>query len=96
MDENSLLDVRGAAALLGISPGTLYHWLSEGRVPCVRLGSRCVRFKRTDLEAWVSQKTVGTNEMQTARRNSTFRGVPKSPPESPPKGKTYGISETQR
>lgn len=74
MDENSLLDVRGAAALLGISPGTLYHWLSEGRVNCVRLGPRCVRFRKRDLEEWISQKTVGTKEAQIAARSSTFTG----------------------
>lgn len=73
MSEHSLLDVREAAALLGISPGTLYHWLrEEGRVPFVRLGPRCVRFRRSDLEEWISQKSVRTAETQIAARGSTF------------------------
>jgi excisionase family DNA binding protein len=71
MDESSLLDVRGAAALLGISAGTLYHWLSERRVPVVRLGLRCVRFRRSDLEAWISEKSVGTNGAQVPATRRT-------------------------
>ena len=52
MDERSLLDVKEAAALLGISPFSLYHWISGKRgIPVVRLSSRCVRFRRGELRS---------------------------------------------
>ena len=48
-----LLRVSEAAAILGIGVGTLYHWVSEGRVPHVKLSLRCLRFRRSDLEQWI-------------------------------------------
>ena len=57
MTDDRLLDVREAAALLGISPFSLYHWISQKRgIPVVRLSSRCVRFRWSDLEAWIATK----------------------------------------
>lgn len=57
MNDDRLLDVREAAALLGISPFSLYHWISEKRgIPVIRLSSRCVRFRKSDLEAWIATK----------------------------------------
>lgn len=51
-----LLSVKEAAALLNISRGTLYHWISEGRAPlAVRLSARCLKFRLCDLEAWVAR-----------------------------------------
>jgi excisionase family DNA binding protein len=50
-----LLTVRELAERLGISAGTAYHWLSQGRLPCVRLSSRCVRFRESDVEEMLEQ-----------------------------------------
>ena len=56
--EKLLLDVKEVAKLTGISIGTLYHWVSEGRIPVVRLSARCIRFRRSDLEVWIAGKLV--------------------------------------
>jgi excisionase family DNA binding protein len=59
MDEHSFLDVREAAALLGIAPGSLYHWLPEGRgIPVVRLSPRFIRFRLEDVLAWIAEKCI--------------------------------------
>ena len=50
-----LLTVRELAERLGISAGTAYHWLSQGRLPCVRFSSRCVRFRERDIEQALEQ-----------------------------------------
>ena len=61
-----LLTTRQAAAFLGISPRTLEGWRNDplrqsnvmGAPPCVRLGRgvhRVVRYRLSDLEAWVAQ-----------------------------------------
>src|SRR5438128_2664389 len=49
-----LLDVREAAALLGLkSPRTLYKWAYAGRIPSVRIG-KLLRFRRSDLERLIA------------------------------------------
>lgn len=50
-----LLDVEQAAALLNVSPLTLRAWAQRGRVPCVRLGRKTLRFDPADLQAWVQE-----------------------------------------
>ena len=50
-----LLTVPELAERLGISPGTAYHWLSQGRLPCVRFSSRCVRFLEGDVQKMLEQ-----------------------------------------
>lgn len=64
MSDEKLLNVREAAALLNISTGTLYHWITESRgVPTVRFSKRCLRFRRLDLERWISQKLVAPQDI---------------------------------
>jgi excisionase family DNA binding protein len=50
-----LLTIRELAERLGISSGTAYHWLSQGRLPCVRFSSRCVRFRESDVQKMIDQ-----------------------------------------
>jgi len=76
MNEHSLLDVREAAALLGISPGSLYHWLSQGRIPFVRLGPRCVRFRQSDIEHWVAERVVPSQDPLCSATGKRLRKVP--------------------
>ena len=56
-----LLTVRELAERLGISPGTAYHWLSQGRLPCVRFSSRCVRFREVDVQKMLEQLRQATS-----------------------------------
>ncbi|MGC2182919.1 MAG: helix-turn-helix domain-containing protein [Terriglobales bacterium] len=66
-----LLTIREVAEHLGIATGTAYHWLSTGRLPCVRLSSRCVRFRESDVEKMLEQlRSSDANEIWTdLRRN---------------------------
>ena len=53
-----LLDEQKAAAVLGVSPGTLGVWRSTGRyaLPFVKVG-RAVRYRRSDIDAWLESST---------------------------------------
>jgi excisionase family DNA binding protein len=53
-----LIDETEAADFLNISPGTLSVWRSTGRysIPFVKVGRR-VRYRRSDLEAWLQSRT---------------------------------------
>lgn len=46
---DQLLTVKQLAELLGIAPASVYHWISAGRLPVIRLSKRCVRFRRSEI-----------------------------------------------
>lgn len=53
-----LLDDVSAAEILEVTPGTLAVWRCTGRynLPFIKIG-RKVRYRRSDLEAWLSART---------------------------------------
>src|SRR4051794_652283 len=56
---------------LGVSRSWLYDAANSGRIPCVRLGSPDgpVRFRLSELEAWIEQGRVAPpQERRAARR----------------------------
>ena len=66
--ENSgvkLWNVKEAAAFLNISVGTLYHWVSEKRTPCLRLGSRCLRFDPETMKRWAGDYLQPESRLHT-------------------------------
>ena len=50
--EGELLTVPEAAAFMRVKPKTVYAWVAEGRLPCLRAGNR-LRFRTCDLERWL-------------------------------------------
>lgn len=48
-----LLNINEVAMLTGLSAGTLYHFVSQKRIPVVRISQRCIRFRRSDLLSWI-------------------------------------------
>ena len=61
-DADRLWTVTEAACFLGLARGSLYHLISERRVPVVRISSRCVRFSRRALIEWVQSRTEPVGE----------------------------------
>ncbi len=54
----SLMTTQQAASYLNVAVSTLEHWRSEGRGPAyVRLGSN-VRYRVTDVDAYVQGQTI--------------------------------------
>jgi excisionase family DNA binding protein len=51
--DDRLLDVREAAAMLGLKPSTLYQWAYERRIPVVKLG-RALRFRSSVIQKLIS------------------------------------------
>ena len=60
--EDRLLDVRQAAAMLGLKPATLYQWAYERRIPVVKLFGRALRFKLSTV-----QKLIADSERPALR-----------------------------
>jgi predicted DNA-binding transcriptional regulator AlpA len=56
MHEHALLDTNTVAREYGVSPVTLRKWRMTGAGPrFVRLG-RAVRYRRAELDAWLSKR----------------------------------------
>ncbi len=52
-----LLTVDEVAALLRLSRGSVYHMVSQGRLPCIRLSKRCLRFSREAIAQVIREMT---------------------------------------
>jgi excisionase family DNA binding protein len=55
VNEDRLMDVNEVAEFLGLAVGTVYHLVSQKRLPCLRLSARCLRFRKSDLTALLDE-----------------------------------------
>ncbi len=60
------MTLREASQYLGISPDTLYKYLSQDRIPAFKLGNRW-RFKKDLLDRWMEKKSERVPEMRPKR-----------------------------
>jgi excisionase family DNA binding protein len=58
MDSEILLTVDDVAELTQLARGTIYHLVSQQRIPFIRLSARCLRFRSSDIQQWISEKLV--------------------------------------
>ena len=57
-----LLNTVQAAVEFGLSKSTLEHWRTVRKgPPFVRVGPRCIRYRRADLDAWLSEQLIEAN-----------------------------------
>jgi excisionase family DNA binding protein len=61
-----LITIREAAAMLAVSPSTLYGWVSQRRIPFVKVG-RALRFSVADLESYILSNRREANEADKLR-----------------------------
>ncbi len=52
-----VMNIRQASQYLGVSPDTLYKYVSEEKIPAFKLGNRW-KFKRSILDQWMERKSV--------------------------------------
>lgn len=64
--DDRLLRINEVARFLRLSVGSTYHLVSQGRLPVVRISSRCIRFSRKALVAWLDSLTQQPNEPEHA------------------------------
>jgi excisionase family DNA binding protein len=65
-----VMTLREASEYLGISPDTLYKYLSEDRIPAFKLGNRW-RFKKDLLDRWMEKKGERVLDVKTSRADKT-------------------------
>jgi len=54
-----LLTVGEVAEKLRMAKGSIYRWISTGKLKHVKLGHRAVRVRPSDLEAFIEERTEG-------------------------------------
>ena len=57
-DSPEVMNIRQASSYLGVSPDTLYKYVSEDKIPAFKLGNRW-KFKKTLLDRWMESKSSG-------------------------------------
>ncbi len=55
-ESDMLLTYPQAVAFLGMPIGTLYNWVSQKKIPFVRIGDRTIRFRKNELAAWLEAR----------------------------------------
>jgi len=78
--DDQLLTVSQICQLLQMKPSGIYSLLYHHRIPCIRLSSRCVRFRRSEIEAWIAGKSdaaIGRLAEQRTVREKSKRGRPR-------------------
>jgi excisionase family DNA binding protein len=75
--QREVMTLREASQYLGISPDTLYKYLSEKSIPAFKLGNRW-RFKKDLLDRWMEKKIERTELVSDSRPRrlvkSTMKG----------------------
>ena len=59
---DKLLTVAELAERMGLTPTTIYRWLSDGRLTCIRFSARCLRFRESEMEKLLNKMTHKGNE----------------------------------
>ncbi len=75
-DAREVMNIRQASQYLGVSPDTLYKYVSEEKIPAFKLGNRW-KFKKTILDLWMEQQSVpgdgrGRKKTKAARVGAGF------------------------
>jgi excisionase family DNA binding protein len=65
-DAREVMNIRQASQYLGVSPDTLYKYVSEERIPAFKLGNRW-KFKKSLLDTWMEDKSLN-NEVSRSRK----------------------------
>jgi predicted DNA-binding transcriptional regulator AlpA len=55
--------------MTGLSIETLAQWRSQKRgIPYVKISRNCVRYRQSDLDGWLSERIVRTDESTSDQR----------------------------
>ena len=55
-DSPEVMNIRQASGYLGVSPDTLYKYVSQDKIPAFKLGNRW-KFKKALLDRWMESKS---------------------------------------
>jgi len=81
--EDKLLTLKELCDLLHLRPASVYSLVYHKRIPVVKLSSRCLRFRLSDIQAWIATKTVQPMQAQSQAQPVALRRPRGRPPKNP-------------
>ena len=73
-DAREVMNIRQASQYLGVSPDTLYKYVSEEKIPAFKLGNRW-KFKKSILDTWMENKSLNSEMSRPSKLTRTARAV---------------------
>jgi len=73
-DAREVMNIRQASQYLGVSPDTLYKYVSEEKIPAFKLGNRW-KFKKSMLDSWMENKSLSSDISRPRKLAKTPRAV---------------------
>lgn len=73
-DAREVMNIRQASQYLGVSPDTLYKYVSEERIPAFKLGNRW-KFKKSILDTWMENQSLNREISRPRKLNRTSRAL---------------------
>jgi hypothetical protein len=84
-DTERFVTQKEAARILGVEPRTLETWrLKRIGPPFFAYSRRCVRYRLSDLQEWLSQQAVPTASLISPSRKQIGPAAPQGRPALPP------------
>jgi excisionase family DNA binding protein len=71
-DAREVMNIRQASQYLGVSPDTLYKYVSEEKIPAFKLGNRW-KFKKSILDTWMESKSLNSEVSRPRKLLKTQR-----------------------
>jgi excisionase family DNA binding protein len=53
-----LISVQQLAEKINFAPRTIYRWVSDRRIPFVKMPGNDIRFDKQKIESWIENRTV--------------------------------------
>jgi predicted DNA-binding transcriptional regulator AlpA len=62
-ESSRLLTAKDVSEITGLSVETLAQWRSQRKgIPFVKISRNCVRYQQSDLDGWLAERIVRTDE----------------------------------
>jgi excisionase family DNA binding protein len=72
---SALMTAREVADLLGVSTETVLRWVRQGKLPAIRLPGGAIRFRRDEIEAWLTERATPRRGVLTATPGAAQLGT---------------------
>jgi len=67
------LDIDDVSEMLGVTKATIYSWTSQNKIPHIKLSKRLLKFRGTEIMAWIAARSVSTDTCTPPERDGSSK-----------------------